>query len=353
MARSLAVLLALAAATRAAEPLTLSLTDGNKRTVTPLSFDDEVLLAKYGSDEVRFPWKDLVPESAYAARKALTPYDDGTATLDLSRFARGLRLYPEALEQLEIALALGGLDEKTFETEQKQVADEEIAFLTATIDGLLETEAEPERCLEAIKRLRERYPGSEANALYEPHVKELVQAIAEEKQAGEDAAAKKADDKAMAKLKESVGKELARKEQALANAAALIREADPAIELRQVSRVKKKLLEPMGAEKQLKNARKNLRNIAKLDPQGLLVPREDLKKEYAAIEKDLIECYLKVARILMKERAYKSAVEYVRKILLYDPIHEEALEMVEEIRKNRISFRLSEITNARPRVTGG
>ena len=71
------------------------------------------------------------------------------------------------------------------------------------------------------------------------------------------------------------------------------------------------------------------------------------------IEKLLIDCYVQVARILMKERAYKSAVEYVRKILLYDPIHEEALEMVDEIRKNRISFRMSEITNARPRVTGG
>ena len=112
-------------------------------------------------------------------------------------------------------------------------------------------------------------------------------------------------------------------------------------------------LEPQGAEKQLKNARKYLRNIAKLDPQSLVVPREDLKKEYAAIEKDLVECYLRVARILMQERAYKGAVEYVRKILLYDPIHEEALEMVDEIRKNRIAFRLSDMTNAHPHVSGG
>jgi hypothetical protein len=353
MARSLAILVALAAAAPAAEPMLVVLKDGDKRTVTPLSFDDEALVAKHGSDEVRYPWKDLLPEYAYAARRALTPYEDGAAILDLSRFARSLRLYPEATEQLEIALALGGLDEAAFEREQKELAEEEVDFLTATIDRLLETEAEPEACLAAIKRLRERYPDSEANAAYEPHVKDLVQALAEEKQAGEDAAAKKADDKVMAKLRESVGKEQARKDQALAKAKELIKEADPAIELRQVSRVKRKLLEPMGAEKQLKNARKNLRAIAKLDPHGLIVSREDLKKEYAAIEKDLIDCYLKVARILMKERAYKSAVEYVRKVLLYDPIHEEALEMVDEIRKNRISFRLSEITNARPRVTGG
>ncbi len=353
MARASTILLLLAASAAAAEPLLLVLKDGNKRTVTPLSFDADGLLAKYGSDETRFPWGDLVPESAYAARKALTPYDNGAQILDLSRFARGMKLYPEALEQLEIALALGDIDEAGFEKEQKEVAAEEIEFLTATIDRLLETDAEPERCLAAIKRLRDRYPSDEANARYEPSVKDLVEALAEEKQASEDAATKKADDKAMAKLREAVGKEQARKEQALAKAAQLRKEADPAIELRQVSRVKKKLVEPEGAEKYLKDARKRLRNIAKLDPQGLLVTREDLQKEYAAIEKDLIDCYLKVARILMKERNYKGAVEYVRKILLYDPIHEEALEMVEEIRKNRISFKISELTNAKPRVTGG
>ena len=55
----------------------------------------------------------------------------------------------------------------------------------------------------------------------------------------------------------------------------------------------------------------------------------------------------------MKERNYKGSVKYVRKILLYDPIQEEALEMVEVIRKNRINFKLSDITNARPRVSSG
>ncbi len=353
MARDLVILLLLAASAAAAEPLTLVLKDGNKRTVNPLSFDADGLLAKYGAEDVKFAWNDLTGESAYAARKALTAYDDGAAILDLSRFARGLALFPEALEQLEIALALGGLDEAAFENEQKEVAAEEVEFLTATIDNLLETEAEPLRCLAAIKRLKERHPSDEANATYEPRVKELVQALAEEEQAEEDATAKKADDKAMAKLREAVGKEQARKEQALATAAQFRKEADPAIELRQVSRVKRKLVEPQGAERFLKDARKRLRNIAKLDPQGLLVPREDLQKEYASIEKLLIDCYVQVARILMKERAYKGAVEYVRKILLYDPIHEEALSMVDEIRKNRITFKASDISNARPRATGG
>ena len=75
--------------------------------------------------------------------------------------------------------------------------------------------------------------------------------------------------------------------------------------------------------------------------------------KWYAIEKQLIDCYLQVARILMDQRNYKGAVEYVRQLLIYDPIHEEALEMVDEIRRNRITFKVSDITNARPRVTGG
>jgi ribosomal protein S20 len=353
MARPLLLLALLAAAALAAEPLTIVFADGKKKTMTPVAFDDKALTVEYGGEHIALEWDRLEPGSAYAARKALTPYDNGPSILDLSRFARGRKLYPEALEQLEIALALGGLDETAFEKEQAEVAAEEVEHLTSVIDGLLETEAEPERCLAAIKRLRERYPAHEANATYEPHVKDLVATLAEAKQAEEDAGKKEAEDKASAKLREAVAKEQAKKEDALRTAAQLAEEAKPAIELRQVARVKRKLVEPSGAEKYLKDARKRLRNIARLDPQGVVVTRDEILKEYAAIEKLLIDAYLKVARILMNERNYKGAVEYVRKILLYDPIHEEALEMVEEIRKNRINFRLSEITNTRPRVTGG
>jgi len=353
MLRALFLVGLLVAPALAADSLTLVFADGKKRTVTPLSCDGLGLTAERGGEEVRIAWSELEPASSYAARKALTAYDDGPGILELSRFARSLRLYPEALEQLEIALALGGIAEAGFEEEQRGIAAEEVELLTATIDALLETEAEPERCLAAIKRLRERYPAHEANARYEPRIKELVEALAEAQQAEKDAASQEVADKALARLQAAVAKEQAKKTAALEKAAELRAEAEPAIELRQVSRVKKKLVEPMGAEKYLKEARKRLRNIARLDTHGLVVTREQIQAEYVAIERLLIDCYLKVARILLNERNYKGAVEYVRKILLYDPIHEEALEMVEEIRKNRITFKLSDITNARPRVTGG
>ena len=84
-----------------------------------------------------------------------------------------------------------------------------------------------------------------------------------------------------------------------------------------------------------------------------VVKKTAIQSEYDAIEKKMLHCYLETSRILMKERNYKGASKYVRKILYYDPIHEEALEMVKEIRKNRIRFKMSDITNARPRVSSG
>jgi len=353
MIRTALVLFLLAALGSAGEKLILEFADGTQKSVTLKSFDANGLVVEQADKEYRVAWKELAPESAYAARKALTPYDDGAARLELAEFARKLRLYPEAQEQLEIALALGGLDEAAFEKRAAALQKEEIWYLTASIDTLLKAKADPATTLAAIKRLKERYPAHEANKKYEPHVKALVEQLAAAAEKEQAAVEKKVEDKELAELRAAIEKENKKKIRALAKADKLIEESKEAIAKRQVSRVKRKLVEPSGAERYLKRARQNLRNMAKLDRQFRIVTKAGLEKEWDAIEKKLISCYLEVARILMDQRNYKGAVEYVRQLLIYDPINEEALAMVDEIRKNRITFKASDITNARPRVTGG
>ena len=333
--------------------LTLEFADGKKKSVTLVSFDGTGLVVKRGGDDVPVAWNELKAESAFAARKALTPYDDGAARLELSEFARALKLYPEALEQLEIALALGGLDEGAFEKRAAELEKEEVFYLTAHIDTLLRSGADPAECLVAIKRLKERYPEHPANARYEEEIDTLVEQLAKLAEEEQAKKAKAVDSKELAKLRKLIEKINKRKFAALDKADDLIAESKDAIEKRQVSRVKKKLVEPMGAEKYLKRARGYLREMARADREFRIVTREGLRKEDEEIAGKLVGCYLEVARSQMKQRNYKGAKEYVRKVLLYDPIHEEALEMVDEIRRNRISFKLSEITNAKPRVTGG
>ena len=96
----------------------------------------------------------------------------------------------------------------------------------------------------------------------------------------------------------------------------------------------------------------HLISAVKADRKFKVVTEQALQKEYDAIADELVNCYLGVARILLTQRNYKGTIPYVRKVLYYDPINEEALEMVETIRKNRITFKTSDITNARPRVSG-
>ena len=343
----------LAALAVAGEKLTLTFVGGKKKTVTVLSFDEEGITLVSGGKERKAAWIELKPESAYEARKALTPYDDGKGRLALARFARSLRLYAGAQEQLEIALALAGLTEEQFETEAKEIEAEEVAFLCARIDTLLKTGEHPTICLKAIKRLKERYPDHENNTRYEPHIKALVEKLAQEIEAKQAAQKKKVDDAELSGLRKALEKLDKKKLAALEKAKKLHDESAEAIEKRQISRVKNKLVEPRGAERYYKQARKYLRAQAKADRGFRIITKADLQKEYEAIETKLIDCYLKVARILLTQRNYKGAVKYVRNALYYDPINEDALDMKKTIEENRISFRMSDITYTRPRVTGG
>ncbi|MHC4931770.1 MAG: hypothetical protein ACYTGV_06225 [Planctomycetota bacterium] len=351
--RTALLFLLMATAATAAEKLTLTFADGKKKSATLQSFDDEALIVVLSGKERRVVWEELAPESAYRARKMLTPYDEGNARLGLAEFAVRLKLFAEAIEQLEIAFALEALDQAAFEKRSKEIQTLEVDYLCGRIDTLLAVEEQPGHCLEAIKRLRERYPDHANNARYEPHIVRLVDLLRERAEAEQAAKEKAEDDADLSALRKKLGKLFAKKVKALEKAETLIDESIEAIEKRQVSRVKKKLVEPQGAERYLKRARGYLRKMTRLDRDFRVLVKSDLIKEDDAIASQLVHCYLGVARALLQQRNYKGAAEYVRKLLYYDPIHEEALEMVEEIRKHRIVIKVSDITNARPRVTSG
>lgn len=352
MLRVAPIMLLLALAARAEEQLTLVLKDGRKRSVTVTSFDEHGLRIRKGAREEDIAWSKLDGRSAFEARKALTPFDDASARLALSGFAFERQIFPEALEELEIALALGAVTEAKFERRAKEIERAEVDFLCTRIDRLIARDGDPAIALAAIKRLRERYPEHPNNRLYEARVKELVDRLAKREEAKQQAEKAVVEDAELAELRARLDKFAVRKAKALEKAEKLRRESVEAIEKRQVSRVKKRLVEPQGAEKYYKRARKYLREMVKIDRTYRVVKEKDLQREYDTIADKLVLCYLDVARILLRERNYKGTIPYVRKILYYDPINEEALEMVETIRKNRIHFKTSEITNARPRVSG-
>ncbi|MGQ0613014.1 MAG: hypothetical protein ACT4PV_04635 [Planctomycetaceae bacterium] len=351
--RTIGGILLLSALAWAGEPLRLELVDGGILVARPVSCDAEGVEVEKEGTARRIAWKALRPASAFAARKALASFDDAPGRLALSAFAASLGLFPEAFAELEVALALGAIGESDFENRARELGESELLYIATAIDRCVETEEEPETCLAAIRRLRERYPESPLNAQYAPLVKRLVAEL--EKEAAERAGA--AEESAAKAELDALSRRIAALD---AKKSAALRKGDEkkdvgvaAAEKGQISRARKNLVEPDGAERYYKEARGYLREVAKLDKESRVTTRDALLAEYDVIERKLLECYFRVAKVYMSQRSYKTAAEYVRKILLYDPIHEEALEMADEIRKNRISLKLSDITNARPRVTGG
>ena len=348
-----AFLVGLLVAVAAAGPTrTIEFADGRKKTVVLEACNDNVLTYSQAGRKTEVAWSALKPRSAYTARKELTSYDDAAKRLDLAEFARGLKLFPEAIEEYEIAHALGAIDEAAYDEKEKEVAKEEVAYLTAKIDTLLKSKAEPTVCLDAIKRLKSRYPSHAKNDEYAPHIKALVKILAQRKETEQNKIVEAKESKELAALRKEVEKREAKIVKALSKAEKVRENAPDAIKKRSISGIKKALIEPRGAERYYKQARKLLRGLARLDRQFRIVDRKKLQKRFDAIAIDLVDCYLPVARMLMRDRNYKGAARMVEKILFYDPINEEALEMGREIRKRRITFKASDITGIKgPIVT--
>jgi hypothetical protein len=341
MSRGLLVLL-LAQVAGAADA-TLRFLDGTTEVVALHSFDEEGLLAGPAAERRRIPWEKIEPRSAFDARKALIPPNDAAARRDLVEFARARKLFPEALEEIEVLLALGGIDAAGFEKRTEELRAEEQEYLCSRIDALLASGESPGACLEAIRALAARYPDHQRNAKYASRIEELEKAVPpKEEKAGP------VQTQDLGPIRKAIADLEGRKAKAVAKAEALRKEAAPAIEKAQISRIKKTLLLPAGAERYYREARDCLRAMARADRNSAVASKADLQKEYEALGAKLIDSYLVVARALLRERNYKGTIECVRKILLLDPIQEEALDMIEEIKRNRIHFRSSETGGAVP-----
>ena len=352
--RAWILILALCGTVVAEESLELRFKDGKKVTATVSGGDAETVTLGKGKTERKVKWTELAPESAFRARKSLSAYDDGAAHLALAEFALSLHLYPQAQAELEVALALGALGEDAFEKRSKDLKEAEVDMLAARIESCLEKGEEPKITLDAIKQLKQRYPDHAVNKAYEPLIKKLVAKMEQSALQQQSSEREVADEAALAELKKKLAKLRKKTDKELRKADQLKAEGLEAASKSVVSRTRKRLVEERGsAVAHYKKARTYLRNMRRMDPQFTVLDREKLRKEYSRIEKDIVACYLATAELYLDQRNYKRAVLYTYKVLLYDPINERALEMKAEISRNRIHFRVSDISNAKPRVSGG
>ncbi len=80
---------------------------------------------------------------------------------------------------------------------------------------------------------------------------------------------------------------------------------------------------------------------------------EDAQKKIEQINKHMVLVYLNLSSLHMKERNFKRARVHVYAALKIDPMNKRALELKAEIAKHSIRRKLSDLTNARGRTTGG
>ena len=239
------------------------------------------------------------------------------------------------------------------EKRSKELETAEVKYLGDRVDFLIEMDREPAECLAAIKRLKTRYPAHEVTDKYGAEIPRLVKAMEEQAKEREAVAQMAKEGKTAKALRKKIESYLKKKDKAIAEGDELKKEGFEAADKGVISRVKKRCLGARGAEGKYKKARDYLRKIVSKDRTFSVVSKESLRKDEDQIIERLIEIYLKVTETYMRDRNYKRAWEFVHKVLLYDPIHEDALEIRDEIKKKRITFKVSDITNARPRVNGG
>lgn len=80
---------------------------------------------------------------------------------------------------------------------------------------------------------------------------------------------------------------------------------------------------------------------------------EDAQKRIESINTHLVLVHLNLASLLMSQRNFKGAREQVDFALRIDPMNKRALELKAEIAKHSITRKVSDMTNAKPTVTGG
>ena len=80
---------------------------------------------------------------------------------------------------------------------------------------------------------------------------------------------------------------------------------------------------------------------------------ETCQKKIEAIDKHLVLVFLNLAQLHMVERNFKRARTEVNCALQIDPTNPRALELKQKIDAESISRKVSDLTNAKGRVTGG
>jgi tetratricopeptide (TPR) repeat protein len=303
----------------------------------------EVVLRLEDGSERRVAVGDLAPQGALAALAATVAPDDGRGRLGLAELAAEMGLFARAREEYEKALALGAID---VATHRKAVAEAEDA---AVASGVARAERAADAgdvagALEVLRVLKTDFAASPSAARVDALLARIVETVAarEAEQARAQAEIERMlldADRLRERLRrkaEARGQMETGKEAADASRAQMDRGV--------VTRVRRKAEE---AQEAFQKARRSLGRLRRIEPEG--PGRTEVLAMLTDLDKVQFALLLDAAKFFWREKVYKEAETFAALASYIDPVHPDLLELRQELRDHRIRYRLSSITNARPR----
>ena len=303
------------------------------------------MVLKVSATEVRrVPWSQLAPAGVLRARAALAKPDDGPARLALAELASELGLYAEARVEYEKALALGAITGKACaeaigEAEERAVeagvARAAKAADSGDVDGAL-----------AIARgLKLDFAAARNAKRVDGLLADLAQRIATRK---------KEQDQAQKEL-DQIALQVDRTREILRRST----EAKKQVELGDRTAGQAKAAMPKGSITDVRKAteasdlayqtaRRELGRVRRVAPQGSK-ERDEAGALLAQVDKSEFRLLFSAAKFFWDARVYKAAEEFAARASYLDPVEPGLLELRTEIRENRIRYRVSDLTNAKPR----
>jgi tetratricopeptide (TPR) repeat protein len=344
----LALLLQPLAWAKDSRPVALPLTNGKSLTGVVEEGDAREIVVRIGPEEVRrIPWSRLAPLGYYRAKRALAPAADGKARQRLAELAVDLGFYVEAREEYEKALALGAIKKSKFKAAVAAAERDAVRNGVRYAERLAEA-GDLEAAMEMARLLKLHFataPNAREVSLLVAKLVSLVQTLDKE------ALKEKAEIERVVIANKREKEILRRKTKAIdlyKNAARLIPEWKKHRDRGSLSKARK-IADKI--DTMLQEARINLGRLRRILPRGHAA-RKDILAQLTQLDKSQFDLRLSMAETEKEATAWKRAELWAAKASYIDPVHPDLVELRDHLMTNRIRYRVSDITNARGRVSG-
>lgn len=342
------LLAAPAALAKDTRPVELPLTSGKSLTGVVEEANEREVVLRLGAEQIRrIPWSSLTPTGYYRAKRAVAPAADGKARLQLAELAVDLGLYVEAREEYEKALALGAIKKSAFAKAVAAAESDAVRNGVQYAERLADS-GDLEAAMEIARKLKLHF----ATAPNAGAVNKLVASLVKRVQTLDAQAAKEQAELERVVVESKREKEiLRRKTKALDLFKNALKQQPEWQKYRDRGSLTRARRIADAMDSMFQEARINLGRLRRILPRGHEA-RKEVLAQLTKLDKAQFDLRLAMAEYEKSATAWKKAELWAAKASYIDPVHPDLVELRDYLMTNRIRYRVSDVTNARGRVSG-